>query len=229
MSNAEKQVAQARGGSAFKRGHIEPYDLPDESFLKMNKVQWRIDPNDAVLLVHDMQNYWVRFYRDPQPLVSRVKRLRDLCESLNIPIFYTGSERTHNLAERGLGLQVWGPGIGGGKPTDEDLAITSELNPLDHHYMIAKPRHSAFFKTDLQDILLKMNRRQIILCGVFAHHGVLVTAVEAYMRNYKNFLVIDAVADYGKAEHEMGIKYVAEMCGQLTMTAQVERELLGAG
>ncbi|HDR9763629.1 TPA: isochorismatase, partial [Burkholderia cepacia ATCC 25416] len=38
---------------------IQPYALPDSSSLPENVVSWRVDPSRALLLIHDMQNYFL--------------------------------------------------------------------------------------------------------------------------------------------------------------------------
>lgn len=217
--------APTRGEQAFRRAHIEPYEVPGAECLRLNKVHWALNAADAVLVVHDMQNFWLRFYRDPGPLVRRVRRLHDLCAARGMPILYTAAERPRTLAERGLGLQFWGAGIGGERAAPDDVAIAAELAPRDNDYLIVKTRYSAFFGTGLHETLQKMNRRQIVLCGVFGHHGVMLTAADAYMRNYQVFLVADAVADYSREDHDTAIRYVAEVCGQLALAQTVEQAL----
>ncbi len=51
-------------------------------------------------------------------------------------------------------------------------SAASRRAPCADEYLIEKPRHSAFFQTELEPTLRKMNRDQVIVCGVFAHHGV---------------------------------------------------------
>ena len=50
------------------------YPLPDEQ--PANVVPWTIDPDRAVLLVHDMQEYFVRaFDRSADPLATVVPNI----------------------------------------------------------------------------------------------------------------------------------------------------------
>lgn len=41
---------------------IASYPMPQVQDFPTNKVNWTIDPNRAVLLVHDLQQYFLDFY-----------------------------------------------------------------------------------------------------------------------------------------------------------------------
>ena len=41
---------------------IEPYPMPTVADLPTNRVDWTLDAGRAVLLVHDMQNYFLRAF-----------------------------------------------------------------------------------------------------------------------------------------------------------------------
>lgn len=216
----------------LSRRVIAAYPLPGNEQLSQNKVHWPAHASECALVIHDMQNFWLGFYADAAPLVRNVLTLRAACKRLAIPVIYTQAEKPRTLAERALGLEMWGPGLGAEHVTDRDRAICDALAPLPDDYVVQKPRYSGFFRTELEDILLRTNRKHIILAGVFAHHGVLLTAADAYMRNFKVSLVVDATSDYSQAEHEQALSYVAELCGTLATTESVVRGLhdeAGAG
>ncbi len=205
----------------LSRRVIEPYPLPGREQLAKNKVIWPVEARECALVIHDMQNFWLGFYDDAGPLLRNIDALRNHCRAAGMPVIYTEAEKPKNLAERALGLDMWGPGLAAGHLTDHDRAITGALAPAADDYVVRKPRYSGFFKTDLEDILGKTNRKHIILTGVFAHHGVMLTAADAYMRNIKVSLVVDATADYSRQDHERALDYVAEVCGTLVTTQAV--------
>ncbi len=205
----------------LSRRVISAYPLPGEEMLARNKVEWPIVADECALVIHDMQNFWLGFYEDAAPLMANVVALRHHCRAVGMPVIYTEAEKPKNLAERALGLEMWGPGLGAEHLTDHDRAIVSVLTPAPDDYVVKKPRYSGFFKTDLEDILAKTNRKQIVLVGVFAHHGVLLTAADAYMRNIKVAMIADATADYSRRDHEQALEYVAEVCGTLMTTQAV--------
>jgi|LakMenEpi03Aug12_release.lakeMendotaPanAssembly.Ray.scaffolds.fasta_scaffold347272_1 bifunctional isochorismate lyase/aryl carrier protein len=205
----------------LSRRKISPYPLPGGDQLARNKVHWPLRLDECVLVIHDMQNCWLSLFDNAGPVVANVEALRHAAKALAIPVIYTKAVRPRTLAERALGLDMWGPGLGATHVTEADCAICEALTPAPDDYVIDKPRYSGFFRTELEDVLSLINRNHVILTGVFAHHGVLLTAADAYMRNYKVSMVVDATADYSLADHEKALEYVAEVCGALTTTAAV--------
>lgn len=208
------------------RNPIEPYALPGKECLQYNKISWDLRAERMVLLVHDMQNYWVDLFVDSAPLVHQVSSLVNIFRSAQLPVVFCRGERARSHFERGLGLTMWGDGLHAPHVRNEDCEIISDLKPRDDEYLIEKPRHSAFFETPLEPLLRKMNRDQVLVCGVFAHHGVMVSCIDGYMRNFQMTMVADALGDYSEPEHRMALQYVAQMCGSVSTRGRVEA-LLG--
>lgn len=210
-----------RSGNALRKGQIKPYAMPDASCLELNKVNWPLDAKDAVLLVHDMQQYWLDFFVDPQPVLKAVQSLVQAARAAQVPIVYTRGERPKHQAERALGLDMWGPGLAHPSITDADVAIASSLLLHADDFVVDKVRVSAFYETPLPALLHKLGRKQLWVCGVFAHHGVMVSSIEAFMRNYKVQLIADALGDYNEEDHWMALRYVAQTCGHIQTLQQV--------
>jgi bifunctional isochorismate lyase / aryl carrier protein len=206
---------RSRSANALRKSQIQPYPMPDEGCLELNKVDWPLDASDAVLLVHDMQQYWLDFFVDPQPVLQAVERLVAAARAAKVPIVYSRGERPKHQAERALGLDMWGPGLAHPDITAQDVAITASLAPQPDDFVIDKVRVSAFYDTPLPALLHKLGRKQLWVCGVFAHHGVMVSSIEAFMRNYKVQLIADAVADYNEDDHWMALRYIAQTCGHI--------------
>lgn len=204
------------------RTPIAPYAPPGEECIAYNKIQWNLSADRVVLLVHDMQNYWVDLYVDRAPLVTNVASLVNAFRDARLPVFFCRGERARSRFERGLGLTVWGDGLNAAHVREEDCQIIADLAPRADEYIIEKRRHSAFFQTELEPTLRKMNRDQVIVCGVFAHHGVMVSCIDGYMRNFQMTMVADALGDYSEPEHRMALQYVAQMCGSVSTRARVE-------
>jgi bifunctional isochorismate lyase / aryl carrier protein len=120
---------------------------------------------------------------------------------------------------------MWGGGIASEGVLASARDVIQELAPSKEDFVVSKVRYSGFFQTDLDEILRRCNRRHIVLVGLFGHHGVMMTAGDAYMRGYKVSLAIDAVGDYSLADHVNAAKLTAELWGQLRTTEDVLTEL----
>lgn len=201
---------------------ISAYSLNQVEGAFTNKVNWKIDAKRAVLLVHDMQNYFVDFYsRDQEPMQSLLKNIQTLaalCRQRNIPVVYTAQPPNQKPHDRALLTDFWGTGL-----TDKNnvTAIVEELQPQPADIQYVKWRYSAFQRTTLMDDMLDLGRDQLIICGVYAHIGILSTTLEGFMRDVQAFVVADAVADFSPEEHTMALNYIAGRCGKVETLANV--------
>lgn len=202
---------------------IVPYQMPTD--LPANTAQWTVDPARAVLLVHDMQHFFLRPFggRAPAPaLVANAASLRRRAAALGIPVAYTAQPGGMTPAERGLLKDFWGPGM---TPTPADREVVAPLAPAPADWHLTKWRYSAFFNTELRARMWRAGRDQLVICGVYAHVGVLMSAVEAFTYDIQPFLVADAVADFSEAEHRLALDYAAGRCAVVTTTDDVLAQL----
>ncbi|MEU8382653.1 isochorismatase family protein [Streptosporangium sp. NPDC048865] len=202
---------------------IAPYPLPGEDDLPENRVAWRPDPRRAILLVHDMQNHFLApFAAEASPLtglVANIGLLREACAALGVPVVYSAQPGGQSERERGLLQDFWGSGIPGLRESE----IVASLLPAEHDILLTKWRYSAFHRTGLQARMEAMGRDQIIVCGVYAHIGCLMTACDAFMRDLQPFLVADAVADFSREHHTMALTYAAQRCAVTVVTRALLR------
>ncbi|MFD5057904.1 isochorismatase family protein [Streptomyces sp. NPDC058394] len=189
---------------------IDSYPMPDRSAVPPSCVPWLIDPARAALLVHDMQSHFVRAFpagRSPVvELVANVAALRELAGTLGIPVIITAEPAAQRRDQRGLLVDVWGPGIG---DESDAAAIVAALTPRPGEHLLANVRHNAFLRSHLGRMLRSAGRDQLIVCGVYAHLGVLLTAADAFMHDIQPFVVADAVADFSAEEHSMALRWAA--------------------
>lgn len=198
---------------------IAPYPMPTAADLPANKVDWTVDPARAVLLVHDLQNYFLgAFEADASPvteLLANVAALKERCDRLGVPVVYSAQPGGQSAAERGLQQDFWGPGL----PDDEHAkAIAPAVAPTGADTVLTKWKYSAFVRTDLAERMAAQGRDQLVIVGVYAHIGVLMSAADAWMRDIQPFLVADAVADFSAEDHAMALRWAAAKCAVVTTT-----------
>lgn len=199
---------------------IVPYRLPNRHDLPANVATWRVDPARAVLLIHDMQRYFVRYFAAEQrdPLLRNIAALREQCDDDGIPVAFTAQSGDMSTKDRVLLNDFWGAGM---TSAPEDRAIVDELGPRPGDWRFTKWRYSAFVRSDLLARMRAACRDQLIICGIYAHVGVLATAVEAFSNDIETFLVADAVADFTLAHHRLALDYAASRCAVVTTTADL--------
>ena len=201
---------------------IASYALPLDHELPKARGPWQIERNRAALLIHDMQNYFLRaFTPDSAPLTpatANIARLAAHCRSVGIPVFYTAQNGDQDRRDRGLQADIWGPGM---TSALEHQAITPELTPEAGDIVLVKHRYSAFQRSNLETLMRVRGRDQLIVCGVYAHIGCMLTAAEAFQRDIEAFFAADALADFSREKHDLAVNYVSERCGVPMNTSQL--------
>ncbi|HDM8042313.1 TPA: isochorismatase family protein [Vibrio campbellii] len=190
---------------------IASYKIPQSETFPENTVDWKIDPKKAVVLVHDLQTYFLTFFdktKSPVPeLLENVRQVLDNARAVNIPVVYTAQPANQEPNERALLTDFWGAGL----TQDTDIAL--EVSPQAGDIQYTKWRYSAFKKTPLLQWMQEEQRDQLIIVGVYGHIGILSTALDAFMLDIKPFVIGDAIADFSEEDHLHTLKYVAGRSG----------------
>ncbi|MFD8559646.1 isochorismatase family protein [Streptosporangium canum] len=201
---------------------IEPiarYAMP--TVAPQNRLSWRPDQRRSALLIHDMQRHFLAPYAGEHSpvteLVANISALREHCASMGIPVIYSAQPPAQSPEQRGLLQERWGAGI----PDAAQARIIDALAPRDGEVVVTKWRYSAFHRTELGELLIERGCDQLIICGLYAHIGVLTTAIDAFSHDIQPLLVADAVADFSPAHHQMALNHVAELCAVTLTTEQV--------
>jgi trans-2,3-dihydro-3-hydroxyanthranilic acid synthase len=167
-----------------------------------------------------MQRYFLKPFPDSvrDELVRNVALLRGRCAALGVPVGYTAQPGDMSDEERGLLKDFWGPGM---RKTPADRQVVDELAPAPGDWTFNKLRYSAFFRSSLLESMRESGRDQLIVCGVYAHVGVLMTAVDSFTNDLQTFLVGDAVADFDADYHRKALEYAAERCAVVVTAKEV--------
>jgi nicotinamidase-related amidase len=139
------------------------------------------------------------------PMAERLAALARRCRETGIPVVYVndnfGRWRSdfRTLLQRCLETPVRG------RP------VVSQLRPDDRDYFVLKPKHSGFYSTTLDILLRYLGATTVILAGLTGDICVLLTAHDAYMRDFQLFVPADCVASVERAENEHALRYMARV------------------
>jgi nicotinamidase-related amidase len=168
------------------------------------------DASPVALLIIDMIND-LEFpggerLLDPAVEAARnIAALRERCTALRIPTIFANDNFGRWRSDfREAVSHVLGDGVRG-----EPLA--RQVTPGQDDYFILKPKHSAFFSTTLDTLLRYLGTRRLIVTGVRTDSCVLLTAADAYMRDYTLSVPRDCVAGYTAAESEAAMEYMTRV------------------
>ncbi|MCJ8234412.1 isochorismatase family protein [Aeromonas veronii] len=201
---------------------LAAYPLPTAEELPTGRVNWPFEPGRAALLVHDMQHYFVDFYGPDNPLINQVidhiAALIRQARALGMPVVYTAQPAEQSQADRALLNDMWGPGL---TRAPERQPIVPALAPEPQDTVLTKWRYSAFCRSPLAELMAGWERDQLVICGIYGHIGVMQTAVDAFMRDIRPFLVADAIADFSREDHLLALSYVSRNAGRVITVAEV--------
>lgn len=201
---------------------IESYKMPSPAQLPKNKVNWALNPDRSVFLIHDMQAYFLRYYDQDSELIQTLKRnlvaIKTFCRTHNIPVVYTAQPKDQSPEDRALLNDMWGNGV---NDFPELQPIVSELAPTAEDTVLVKWRYSAFHRSRLEELMQSWGRDQLLIGGVYAHIGCMITATDAFMRDIEAFMVGDALADFSAEEHFQALTYTAGRAGAVIATETV--------
>ena len=156
--------------------------------------KWEFERDRSVLIVIDMQNYFVREgavleVKDSRAQIPTIKKLIEKCREYSVPIIYTVHEPDAVFSPLEVdyhpGLQNFLKNMG-----PDDMKVISELAPMPNDIVLRKRRFSAFYQTDLELILRNIRGKAnpvdtIIICGTVTNICCESTARDAFFRDYK--------------------------------------------
>lgn len=170
----------------------------------------------TALILIDLQNDFFRAEYEDQDrarlverlLTENINRLLDAARQHPIPVFFviTSLEPdgcNWNLRMKDLGSAICVRGTEG-----EGIIPGLKIDEEDH--FIHKTRYSAFFDTNLHEILQSKAIDTLIIGGINTHACIRTSAVDAFMRDYRVFIPEDCVASYDPEFHESSMKYFSK-------------------
>jgi isochorismate hydrolase len=92
---------------------------------------------------------------------------------------------------------------------------------------VIKKRYSAFFGTELDQMLSRLRPDVLILAGINTHACVRMTAIDAYQRDWEIIMAADCVDSYDPEHHDISMKYMKDKIATV-MTNQEIRAALSA-
>lgn len=89
--------------------------------------------------------------------------------------------------------------------------IARLLYPGPEDLTILKPRHSAFFASPLDLLLKEMQVRELVICGLATDICVQMTAMDAFLREYRTWVPADCTAAESAELKAASLDYMAKV------------------
>lgn len=85
------------------------------------------------------------------------------------------------------------------------------LKPGTEDYVVLKPKHSGFYSTVLETLLVYLGSRRLILTGVASNSCILFTAADAFLRDYELYVPSDGSAAQKAEDHEFTMRQLRQV------------------
>jgi len=173
---------------------------------------------DALLIIDLISDFEFpdgnRLLRNSQPLIDSLLRLKTRAHAAHVPVIYVNDNRGRWRSDRSHFVAH----CMNSKSKGRELAAA--LCPEERDYFVFKPKHSAFFATPLDALLKHLGTQRLILTGVTVEQCILMTAVEAYLRDLDIMVPRDCVA--GLRQRAASERYIESILhGTLASSQQV--------
>ena len=178
----------------------------------------QLDTSRAALIVVDMQKSFCK----PDGKVPEIGLDTSLCQAAidpcaevlalarqaNIPVIFTRYVYAPDYADGGVLVEKIMPQLAEVKALragTADVEIVPELEVRDTDTVIDKNRPSSFYGTDLDAVLARLGRTQLVVCGVTTNCCVESTVRDASHRDLEVFVVGDACAELDEERHRISL------------------------
>lgn len=171
--------------------------------------------HNSALLIIDMQNAFIRKEGSLSKMgldtsrtsivIEPIKKLKKEFKAQNQPVIYIQHTHRADRTDAGLIAKVFPPIMDLGHCIEGtwDGEIIEELKPEEDDYIVKKHRFSAFYNTQLEDVLRGLGVETLVITGIATNVCVESTVRDAFYRDYNVFVPREATASY-TAEQEQG-------------------------
>ena len=186
------------------------------------------------LLVIDMQNGFLREdggmarlgfdFNALSAAIPGCEKLITAARKSKVPIFFTRYIYEEDFRDGGVQVNGIFPGIKDANlcaSGTSDTEIIDKLSPAPNEVVIDKNRPSSFYSTRLESYLRAQRINTLVLCGVTTNICVETTARDSAQRDYRTFVVRDAVAEVDEFRHEISLKALEHMFAKIVTVKDV--------
>jgi len=165
------------------------------------------------LLIVDLQNDFAKpggalYFPGAENVIPPITELVERFKERDLPIIYTRDWHEDNDYE----FSIWGTHCLhdsiGSEIVDE---VKKSLQDYEKAYEIKKSRYSAFYGTDLENLLRNMDIDEVHVGGLVTHICVLFTVEELRNRGIETYVRSDCVNSFDKFMHDFALKEMKEV------------------
>jgi nicotinamidase-related amidase len=181
------------------------------------------DKSGAALLLIDVINDFDfpdgdQLLRLALPVGKNIARLKERAKEAGIPAIYVNDNF-------GRWRSDFKKIVNHSREEGKGKEFVELLVPDEDDYFVLKPKHSGFYSTSLSLLLTHLTATNLILTGIAGNNCVLVTANDAYMRDFKLFVPADCVVSNTGEENQHALKQMETVLkADITISSKLDLE-----
>ena len=157
--------------------------------------------------------------RESSRLGQNVAALKRRCREAGIPAIYVNDNHGKWRSDFSAVIRHCDrEGVPGRK-------MVRQVLPAAEDYLVLKPKHSGFYATPLDTLLQYIQVERLIMTGISSNSCILLTASDAFVRDYKLFIPSDCVAGQNAEQHRKSLELMR--CNFATNTDESAKLDLG--
>lgn len=182
--------------------------------------------SQPVLLIIDMVNdYFLDgpLHEQRVTLTNSINQLVSHFREKRLPIIWVRQEFSPDLSDAFLEMRRDNVHVTIAGTYGASLLEELERSPQD--YEIIKKRYSAFFQTQLDNLLQENDWNPIVLAGVNTHACIRMTAIDAYQRDLDVIVAEDCIGSYDTEHHEITLNYLEGKIAKILSNVEIRKQL----
>jgi isochorismate hydrolase len=154
----------------------------------------------SALAIVDMQEFFQKPARRQglEKVIENINRLIGFFEAQHLPVMQVITCYKADGSDWDLKMKATGdPELIEGSP---ETAILPQIQVSSDHLVVKKTRYSAFFKTNLVDLLRASHIQRLMVVGGYTHYCVNATVFDTYAHDIVPGIITDAVISHLRDE-----------------------------
>jgi len=160
------------------------------------------------------------------PALAPCRAAIDSARKAGVPVVFTRYTYRADFRDGGFMLREKFPMLADAKALvagSWDQGLLDELGARPEDFIVDKNRPSAFHGTPLESYLEGLGVEDVVVCGVTTNCCVETTVRDAAQRDFRTFVLADAVAEWEDDRQQAALKTMGLLFAHVLTTAELDR------
>jgi nicotinamidase-related amidase len=176
----------------------------------------------ALLIIDMLNDFLYQWPTDKsEALISATNQLIALARKKAMPIIWVRQEFEPDLSDAFLEMKKKNTAIT--IKGTRGSHIVDSLQKIPEDTVVVKKRYSAFFQTDLEQVLRNARVGSLIIAGINTHACIRMTAIDAYQRDWEVTIAKDCVGSSDQEHHNITLRYFEGNIAEVMTNEEIRR------